>query len=98
MQYKLIETKNNTKGQISGFYGLNRTEKGEYNEFSDMLNMSSDCFPCLAPAKTIQNVLTQDNIRAVISPKYTNDDEIKAFTGVAGTSFYYNGKEIPFES
>lgn len=97
MQYNLIETKKNTQGQINSFYGLNRTEKGGYNEFLDMLNMSSDRFPCLAPAKAVREVLTKDNIRAVIAPKYS-DNEITVFTGVAGTNFYYNGEMIPFES
>lgn len=97
MQYNLIETKKNTQGQINSFYGLNRTEKGGYNEFLDMLNMSSDRFPCLAPAKAVREVLTKDNIRAVIAPKYS-DNEITAFTGVTGTNFYYNGEMIPFES
>lgn len=91
MQYNLIETKKNTQGQINSFYGLNRTENGSYNEFLDMLNMSSDRFPCLAPAKATREVLTQNNIRAVIAPKYTDDEEITSFTGVAGKTFYYMG-------
>lgn len=96
MQYNLIETKKNTQGQINSFYGLNRTEKGGYNEFLDMLNMSSDRFPCLAPAKAVRDVLTQDNIRAVIAPKYSNEEMI-SFTGVAGNKFYYMGTPASME-
>ena len=97
MQYSLVNAAENTAGQLQGFNGLNRMEKGERNEFSDMLNMSSDRYPCLAPAKAIKKALSEDDIpkeeiRAVIAPRY-RDGEITKFTGVAGSAFYYEGEK-----
>ena len=97
MYYNLINSPQNNTEQISRFYALNRTDKGNKNEFVSMMNMSSDHYPCLAPAKAMKEILTMDNIRAVIAPKYS-DDEITSFTGVAGTSFYFDGNKIPFEA
>ncbi len=86
----MINTKRNASEQITSFGGLNRLDKPQKNEFSDMLNMSSDHYPCLSPAKSVSAVLSQSGIRAVIAPKYS-DAEIKSFTGVAGNTFYYTG-------
>lgn len=93
MLYKLIDAAENTAGQVRNFAGLNRTEKGDRNEFLDMLNMTSDRYPCLAPAKKMRAAFgaPEGAIRAVIAPKYRNGD-IDRFTGVAGNAFYYEGK------
>lgn len=97
MQYNLISGGRNSALVTNKFLGLNRMDKGGEGEFSDMLNLSSDHYPCLAPAKAARDVLEKNNIRAVIAPKYS-DNEIDSFTGVAGTSFYYMDREIPFET
>lgn len=90
MQYNLIRTKENSNEQITGFGGLNRLDKPQKNEFAAMKNMSSDHYPCLAPAKAAKTALTwSDEIKAVIAPKYSDNANISTFTGVAGDTFYY---------
>lgn len=91
MKYDLIRTKGNVKEQITNFGGLNRTDNTEKNEFSDMVNLSSDKYPFLTPSKAVREVLKQENIRAVIAPKYSSDTDITSFTGVTGDKFYYEG-------
>lgn len=102
MQIPLINAGANNKIAASAFYGLNRTEKGRNGEFLDMENMSSLRYPCLSPRKPRAEAVTQDNIRAVIAPKYEeNINEITAFTGVLAEGgklkFYYNDENKDFE-
>lgn len=95
MQFNTYEAQENPSVVINSFLGLNRLEKGERSEFCDMVNITSDRYPCLAPAKTRRNAVTMQNIRGVIAPKYRSGT-IEKFTGVAGDAFYYEGvkKEI----
>ncbi len=93
MKYDLIRTKGNVKEQIVSFGGLNRTDNTEKNEFSYMVNLSSDKYPFLTPSRTVREVLQQENIRAVIAPQYSSNAEIASFTGVAGNKFYYEGAQ-----
>lgn len=99
MIYNLIRTKGNGSEQIASFGGLNRTDNAEKNEFSDMINLSSDKYPFLTPSKAAKNALEDSisGIRAVIAPQYSSSADITSFTGVAGDKFYYNGEEIDFE-
>lgn len=89
MQYYLQDAQAQPTVTINKFLGLNRLEKAETNEFCDMVNMTSDRFPCLAPAKKWHKIKTvSGDIRAVIAPKY-QDGELDTFTGVIGNTFYY---------
>ena len=102
MQVPLINAGANNKMVASVFYGLNRTEKGRNGEFLDMENMSSLRYPCLSPRKPRSVAATQNNIRAVIAPKYKADKtEITEFTGVLADGgvlkFYYNNINKAFE-
>lgn len=94
MYYNLIQSKKNASEGINSFYGINRTEKPNKNEFKEMINMSSDRFPCLASAKSVRDMgftYVSGVIKAVIAPQYAEGD-IKGFTGVADNAFYYNGE------
>lgn len=95
MLYKLMQSNMIRSQTISGFYGLNRLEKGNSGEFSDMQGLSSDRYPCISPAKTVKKVFTGGGIQAVIAPKH--GEEIQGLTGVAGGRFYYNGTSVSFE-
>lgn len=98
MRYDMINAAENPSIDINTFAGLNRLEKCERNEFADMLNMSSDRYPCLAPAKSWKAAVSgMTNIRGVIAPKYA-DGEITKFTGVAGDAFYYEGEKKDIET
>lgn len=98
MQIPIRNATQNNKINAAAFYGFNRTDKGQNGEFKDMVNMSSDHYPCLSPRKPRKSVINDiSNIRAVIAPKYCDTEEITTFTGVAGTSFYYNDDVKPFE-
>lgn len=93
MKYDLIRTNGNMKEQINGFGGLNCSDRTENNEFSYMLNMSSDKYPYITPSRMQSEIFPKAGIRAVIAPQYSNKEYITAFTGVAGDKFYYNGTE-----
>lgn len=93
MKYGLIETKRQDRQRLDTFGGLNRSERTDKNEFSDMMNLSSDKYPYISPSGKSKSILTQQNIRAVIAPKYEGYTNITAFTGIAGNRFYYNGEE-----
>lgn len=93
MQYGLIETKRQSREKIDKFGGLNLTEMTEKNEFSYMLDMSSDKYPYITPSRMRSGILAQAGMRAVIAPQYSDKKDITAFTGVAGDKFYYNGTE-----
>ena len=98
MRFETINAAENPSIDINTFAGLNRLEKCERNEFEDMLNMSSDRYPCLAPAKSWKAAVSgMTNIRGVIAPKYA-DGEITKFTGVAGDAFYYEGEKKDIET
>lgn len=97
MQIPILNARSNSPVDAAAFYGLNRSDKGKNGEFEDMVNMSSDRYPCLAPRKGRTAVCSNNNIRAVIAPKYSENGNITSFTGVAGTSFYYEGNAIELE-
>lgn len=91
--------------EISGFFGINRSESSSAAEFFDMLNMSSEKYPYLSPRKP--RVLSEaynklyladgteaseiSDIRAAIAPCIEKGHT--GFCGVVGTKFYYNGHE-----
>lgn len=95
MEFGLINGRKQANIPTNGFLGLNRKEKGKDGEFEDMDNLSSDRYPCLAPAKSRKAAFHQNGIRAIIAPQYSSN-EITSFTGVAGNKFYYNGTEAGF--
>ncbi len=88
---------------IQTFKGLNRTLRGGNGEFLDMLNLSSDAYPCIktrAPRKVIMEGII--NPRLLIEPINKDlSDEIPKFTGICDeeensteSTFYYNGKPV----
>lgn len=100
MQFPILNAKENPRGNTSAFFGLNRTESAGEGEFSDCLNLSTEHYPCLAPRKS-RNEYTINgsikNIQSVIAPKYTSDEDIDGFTGVADGAFWYRDVRVPFE-
>lgn len=80
------------KNNISVFGGLDRTRKGSRFEFSDMHNISSHEYPCIAPEGGRVSVSTANNIiNTVVAPDVTNTDAVTGITGVYDEGFYYNG-------
>lgn len=76
---------------IDTFLGLNRKDIIAENEFSDLMNMDSAHYPMLAPCLARKKVIDQSGIKAVIADNNMDGDALTAFTGVAGTQFYYQG-------
>lgn len=89
-----IKVRNKTTMQYTSFLGLDERSKINDASFNDMLNMSSDEYPCLCPREA-RTVIADGftKIQGAICPKY-EDSEITAFTGVADNYFYYNGEKI----
>lgn len=79
------------KKYIDVFLGLNRKDVIAENEFSDMLNMDGTHYPMLAPRRVRAKAVIQSGIKAVIADNNVDGDVLTAFTGVAGTQFYYKG-------
>ncbi len=77
----------------TAFGGYDQREKAAEGTFCEMTNMSSDHMPCLSPRPSRAVIATQNNIRALCVPEYS-DGEWKGFTGVAGRTFYYQGKAV----
>lgn len=75
MQYGLIETKRQSREKLDKFGGLNLTEMTEKNEFSYMLDMSSDKYPYITPSRTRSGILAQAGMRAVIAPQYRDTNK-----------------------
>lgn len=83
---KLVEPKNidlNTE-VIGEFLGLNMTDRAKNNQFTDMLNLSSDRYPFIYQRKPRELLQTITNCSAIFS------DGLKLAT-VEGTSFKYDG-------
>lgn len=98
MQAQLINAAAVPEAAISNFGALNRTDKGNDNEFLDMVNMSSGHYPCLSPREPRKKLgwNVDGDIRAVIAPRYSEaEEELSSFTGVAGTTFY--DKDSPID-
>lgn len=89
------QAKSNSRIMTSVFKGLNRADAGGEDEFIDMLNLSSDHYPYLSPRGPRTEVCSKSNIKYFIAPQLIPGQEITAFTGVAGTDFYYNGVVVP---
>ncbi len=88
-----FEAKENTKVQLSVFAGLNQRDKISDTELTHMVNMSADAVPALSPREPRKFVANVAGATAVCAPEYTGG-ELSAFTGVRGTTFYYNGKAM----
>ena len=88
-----FEAKENTRVQINVFSGLNRRDKISGSELTEMVNMSADAMPALAPREPRKFVADVAGATAICAPEYTGG-ELSAFTGVRGTTFYYDGKAI----
>ncbi len=103
MSYIPINSAKNPRSAVCRrFAGLNRKDYASFGEFSDMKNMSSECYPFLSPAaekstadkfNMLSDGSTAQNIRAVIAPP--EDSSVTGFCGVIGTTFYYDGSEKP---
>lgn len=82
---------------ISGFRGINRKENGAANEFSDIVNISPEKYPCLSPvcrkelSEEYNSIDNASNIRAVAAP--CTEKGHNGFCGVVGTDFYYAGRK-----
>lgn len=88
------QTNANISSSTYNWYGINRTRRGTKGEFAEMLNMSTDEYPCIAPRKPRTKILTAPgNIQALAAPEESNVNEITEFTGIAGDKYYYNGAE-----
>ena len=90
----------NKQKTISKFLGINRRESSQDGEMLKAINICADEYPCLKTVKAPKKLTMTDtdsktitNIRAAIVPGGKYDG---TFTGVAGTSFYYKNKKIPF--
>ncbi len=90
----------NKQKTISKFLGINRRENSQDGEMLKAINICADEYPCLKTVKAPKKLTMTDtdsntitNIRAAIVPGGKYDG---TFTGVAGTSFYYKNKKIPF--
>lgn len=93
MQFGLQSAEENSRTKIYSFGGLNRTRKGNRNEFSNMKNMSADEYPCAAPCGGRKKIAeAQTVINVACAPDSTNVDEVTGITGVADNGFYYNGE------
>lgn len=92
MRFGIYTANENKKGSIYSFGGLNRTRRGSKYEFSDMLNMSANEYPCVAPCDGRLKIAdAQTVINTVCAPDITNTDVIMGITGVCDGGFYYNG-------
>lgn len=89
--------KSNGKVMTSTFRGLNRAEAGDEDEFTDMLNLSSDKYPYLSPRQARETICEQDGIQYFIAPQLVPNESITAFTGIANGVFYYNGTAVESE-
>ncbi len=83
----------NKKIDILSFFGYDQRNKIDDRQLSEMLNMSSDAAPCLAPRKPRRYIASAEGISAVTLPEYF-PGALDSFTGVAGGRFVYKGKEI----
>ncbi len=92
MEFGLYGAKDIKRSKIYSFGGLNRTRKGNRNEFSDMYNMSNSEYPCIAPCGGRETIASFDEwVGAVVAPDGTNCDDVTGVTGVVDGGFYYNG-------
>ncbi len=83
----------NKKVDILSFFGYDQREKIDDRQLAEMLNMSSDEAPCLAPRKPRRHIASQKGITALALPEY-DPGGLDSFTGVADGSFYYKGKRV----
>lgn len=79
---------------IKSFLGLDEGDKIDSRSFGAMKNMSSDALPAAVPRKPRKIIAKAEGITALCLPSGTAEG-LSAFTGIAGGSFYYNGKKIP---
>ena len=93
------QTNANISSSTYNWYGINRTRRGKKGEFAEMLNMSTDEYPCISSRKPRSKVLSLPaDIQAVMPPDKTPDGTISSFTGIADDKFYYSGEikeELP---
>ena len=91
-----------TKGAVKSyrdtvmeFGGLNQRVRGNENEFFDMRNMSSDCYPLLSPRKRRMTAYYTTNRITALCNK-----EAFIWTEIDGDThrFYINGREIEYMS
>ncbi len=84
----------NKKVDILSFFGYDQRNKIDDRELGEMLNMSSDAAPCLAPRKPRRHIASAEGITAITLPEYSPGG-LDSFTGVAGRRFWYKGKVVP---
>ena len=76
---------------VSQFRGLNEKARADESEFSDMINMSSEHFPLMAPRNCRAKLLESKNkITAITNKEAFIHCEVMG----AYNRFYINGKEI----
>lgn len=54
---------------VSEFLGLNERTRGNENEFADMVNMSSDCYPLLSPRPVRATAYETENVITALKNK-----------------------------
>ena len=88
-----FQAKENSRTQLKVFAGLDRRDKISDSSFTEMLNMSADSMPSIAPREARRLIASVEGATAICTPEYTGG-ELGSFTGVRGTRFYYNGTAI----
>ncbi len=82
----------NSATRVDEFYGLNRTRRPSQGEMEDMVNMSSNEYPCASPRSNRNEIVkTENEILTVTAPISAFTEDVTGFTGVMGNGFYYNG-------
>lgn len=92
MDFNVYTPREAEKTRLCGFGGLNRRKEAARNEFSDMYNMTTDEYPCLAPCGKRMKIAEAEHINTVAAPDVTNVSEVKGITGVCDGGFCYNGE------
>lgn len=87
MKYPRLNAPSQGRTYIQQFFGYNATPASTEAEFTDMLNLTSDYFPAIAPRKHRQTRAKVDVPRGIIGKGYS-----AAY--VDGTKLIYDGKVI----
>ena len=83
---------------VNNFKGFNDGLSIDDNQFSDMKNVSSRCYPFVASSgkrKVIKKLSGDDEFRLIHAPMYPDGDiSENDFCGVIGNRYYYNNKKV----
>ena len=91
-----FQAKENSRTQLKVFTGLDRRDKISDSSFTEMVNMTADSMPSIAPREARKLIASVDGATTICPPEYTGG-ELSSFTGVRDTTFYYNGSAISGE-